>query len=165
MLLWVKNSKKCLFFHIVPISIVILMWWPPQTEVEISCNSAKHSVDGVVQVCQRCSLQRQKGCCEAVQAAAAGGRETPVCLALPLVAFILMMYWEFGIWLYLYPSSMFPVLWLYRDVFKSFNVLLWSSVIVWCVVIATILNKRMYLREFCHILSLIFMLNQQPFFY
>jgi hypothetical protein len=34
---------------------------------------------------------------------------------------------------------------------KSFNVILWSSVIVWCVVIATILNKRMYLQEFCHI--------------
>lgn len=51
-----------------------------------------------------------------------------------LLGFMVKMHWDFDIKLYLCPCSMFHVLCLYKDVFKSFNVILKFWFVVWCVV-------------------------------
>lgn len=143
MLLWVAKLKKVFIFSYCANkccnSNVVT-----SSEVEVSSNSSK----------ARCrwyctSLPRMQSPKKDMATQSQFRQLLP--WAQELLCALVLLGWQcrnFGIWLYWYPSSMFHVLWLYRDVFKSFNVTPWSSFIVWCVVIATILNKRIYLQEF-----------------
>lgn len=128
------KTHKVSIFHIVPICVVKVCYnsdMMTPLEIEISGNfSTKHSVQGN---CKNLSiiysLWRKKsflflGSSHVSSCWREGSSQTGLCFSISFYGENVL---RFGIKLYLYPCSMFYVLWLYRDVLKTLNVILRSS--------------------------------------